>query len=97
MSKNDDALLKQVAIQCRAVAEMAQNLADVHRDYATLFAPGSPTTIAELVGARTATFMETLGDMLNGMDAVEENDAWMVPVFAEAQRRWPGKETHDVG
>jgi hypothetical protein len=85
----DDATLEQVSKQCRAVAALARNLAEVHEDYAGLFGPGSPSTIADMVGRRTAAFMETLGDMLNGMDAVDENHAWMTPVFAEAHRRWP--------
>jgi hypothetical protein len=34
--------------------------------------------------------METLGDILNGMNAVDEKeDAWLDPIFREAQRLWP--------
>jgi hypothetical protein len=85
----DETTRKQVAAQCRAVAHMADALALVHKDKAQMIGAGSygPT---ELVGRHTARLMETLGDILNGMDAVDETeDAWLDPVFKEAQRRWP--------
>lgn len=41
-------------------------------------------------GARTACQMEILGDILNGMDAVDDaEDGWLSPVFEEAHRMFP--------
>ncbi len=87
-------IMKQVAAQCEVVAHLAKALAAVHEDYATLFSSGDrgPQQIAGMVGSRTAAFMETLGDMLNGMDACDEEDEWTDPIFREAQRLWPTKE-----
>lgn len=91
----DETNLRQVADQCRAVAHMATVIADVHSDLAKLFAAGggAPADIAGSVGERTARLMEYLGDVLNGMDAVSEEDEWTAPIFAEAHRLWPAKET----
>jgi hypothetical protein len=85
------ALMKQIADQCRVVSHLAKALAQVHDDYAKLYdwAGKGPQDIAQIVGDRSAAFMETLGEMLNGMDAVAEEDEWTVPIFREAQRRWP--------
>lgn len=84
---------QQVAKQCEVVIHLANALIEVHSDYARMFADGrSDNPILELtesVGRRTASFMETLGDMLNGMDAVSEEDEWTAPVFEEAHRLWP--------
>lgn len=87
----DDATIKQVADQCRVVAHLAKCLSEIHDDYAKIFASGDagPVTISSIVGERTARLMETLGDILNGMDAVTEEDDWTAPIFEEAQRRWP--------
>lgn len=84
----DDATRKQVADQCRAVAHMAKVIAQVHADYAKMFDAGCADAIHEIVGRRTAEFLEELGDMLNGMDAVTEEDEWVNPIIREAQRRW---------
>ena len=55
----------------------------------TMFCSETANTLVEQAGERTAAFMETLGDMLNGMDAASDEDEWTVPIFAEAQRIWP--------
>ena len=90
-----EAKRKQVAEQCKAVAHMATALAQVHTDYANSVVPISGDEHVEQVGKRTAAFMETLGDMLNGMDAVDSSDDWMKPVFAGAHRLWPVKSLRD--
>jgi hypothetical protein len=82
---------QQVSQQCKAVAHMAKALMEVHADYESIVLGVDPG-ITELVGERTARFMELLGDMLNEMDANDESDDWMEPVFAEAQRLWPSPE-----
>lgn len=85
----DSGKREQVAKQCQAVAHMAKTLASVNTDYAALLRAGAPLPL-EIVGARTAYLMEVLGDILNDMDAVdEEEDGWIDPVIAEAQRLWP--------
>jgi hypothetical protein len=92
----DADLRKQVAAQCKAIAHMATAIAQINADYERMLSdPGSKALdgIEETVGERTAAWMETLGDMLNSIDAVEKEDAWMGPVFREAQRRWPATST----
>lgn len=80
---------KQAADQCRAVAYMARCIAEIHDDYEDMLRAGGAEQILEQVGARTARWMERLGDMLNGIDAGKKEDAWMAPVFEEAHRLWP--------
>lgn len=81
---------EQVAKQCEAVAHMATALARVRTDYAKLLRAGQMDNLIEMIGPATARQMETLGNILNGMDAVDpKEDAWLGPVFAGAQRFWP--------
>lgn len=93
MADATDELLKQVSDQCRVVAHLATSIASVHSDYARLMEDpacgGAMRGIADQVGVRTASLMETLGNILNGMDAVTEDDDWTHPIFREAHRRWP--------
>lgn len=91
---SDEQKMKQIADQCRAVAHMARALESVHRDYAMMFddSPAFVASIADMVGRRTASFMEQLGDMLNAMDAVSEEDEWIEPVFRSAQEMWPSND-----
>lgn len=88
-----DPRLQQIADQCRVVAHLAGVLAGVHEDYAKMFAnPESAASIAgiaDMVGNRTAQLMEELGDVLNGMDAVDEGDEWTEPVFDKAHEMFP--------
>lgn len=83
---------RQVADQCRVVAKLAENIAQIYRDYAKMFDAGVAVELLGQVGERTASQMETLGDILNGMDAVSEEDTWMVPIFETAQRLWPNPQ-----
>lgn len=81
---------EQVTQQCKAVAHMATAIAQVHSDYEHILSGRShDDSFLEIVGRRTASFMEQLGNMLNAMDACEAEDRWMAPIFKEAQRRWP--------
>lgn len=89
---------KQVADQCRAVAHLAKALAEVNEDWARMFADedcSGPDALVETIGDRTARHMELLGNILNGMDAVDEADEWMDPVFQEAHRLWPQQQASD--
>jgi hypothetical protein len=85
---------EQVAKQCAAVAHMANALAEVHATKAQTIRIGGygSAEAIEWVGRSTAGLMETLGDILNGMDAVDEQeDSWIDPVMEEAHRLWPQK------
>jgi hypothetical protein len=83
--------LRQVSDQCRVVAYLATELANVNHDYAVLFAAADPRMagIADQVGKRTAELMEYLGDVLNGMDAVSEDSDWLEPIFKQAHLMFP--------
>lgn len=82
----------QVVNQCRAVAHMATALASISSDYAGLFITAAHDNIIEQVGKRTAEQMEILGNILNGIDAVDSKaDEWMTPIFESAHRFWPGE------
>lgn len=86
---------KQVADQCRVIAHAARVIADIHADKAEIVGRASPSMV-EFMGRETAQLMELLGDILNGMDAVLDEDAWVNPIFAEAQRRWPAGSAEGV-
>lgn len=73
--------------QCRAVAQMARALAEVHDARMSILATGRAPV--EVIGQSSAEIMEWLGDALSGMDACDESDEWMDPVFDAAQARWP--------
>lgn len=94
MSKHDNdnptpETVAQVVAQYRVVAHMARALAQVHEDIAGLMEAGGGLSLTEMWGERSASIMDTLGNILNGMDAVSEDDEWVNPIFAEAHRRWP--------
>lgn len=86
-----NAVSQQIAAQCRVVAHLAASIADVHRDLERIYltSPKAAEDIASIAGPRSARLMEQLGDILNGMDACDEDDEWTAPIFAEAQRLYP--------
>ena len=87
--QGDAPIMQQVARQCSAVRHMATVLALMHGDFARMYSRGYGELIVAEMGERTARLMETLGDILNGMDAVTEDDDWVSPIFDEAHERWP--------
>ena len=96
----DEEKREQVAKQCEAVAHMAKVLAGIYSDHAMLFRDvPAHAVLTDQVGERTAQQMEILGDILNGMDAVdEEADGWLDPVFRQAHILWPPvAATSEVG
>lgn len=80
---------EQVGAQCNAIVMQAEALAGVYRDYAALFHGGAGEEILDIVGKRTAELMELLGDVLNGMDAVTDEDAVLEPIFERAHIMFP--------
>jgi hypothetical protein len=86
---------KQVADQCRVVAHLAKAIWEVYSDKARMFASDmtGPNDIVDLVGNNSARHMNKLGDILNGMDAVEDDDAWTDPIFERAKQQFPQQAT----
>jgi hypothetical protein len=90
VTEQDEATRTQVIVQCNVVVHLASVIARLHADLAEIYShPNTSPGILEAAGKRTASFMEQIGDMLNAVDAVTEEDEWTEPVFKEAQRRWP--------
>jgi hypothetical protein len=79
----------QVVQQLRAVAALCETLGGVSSDLASLYESGAADELLDHVGLRSASQMEILGDMLDGMDAVNEPDEWMMPVFVSAHELFP--------
>lgn len=78
-------LSDQVSKQYLAVAHLAGALARVHADLAEIVKRDEDPEMIKLRGARSARIMEVLGDILNGMDAVDrDEDAWLDPIFEAA-------------
>lgn len=94
----DEETRRQVAEQCRAVAHMARAIAEVHEELIPLYLSefGAPD-LMEIIGKRTAGLLEVLGDIMNNMEVVTECDAWIDPIIAEAQRRWPQPSVNGTG
>jgi uncharacterized coiled-coil protein SlyX len=80
---------KQVAEQCRVVAHLARAIAEVYDDMAKLVDSGMRDQTADRLGNRSASLMEYLGEVLNNMDAISDDDAWTAPVFERAQALFP--------
>lgn len=83
---------EQVVAQYRVVAHLARQIALVHEQCAETYAhTGTPMRdgFIDFIGEQTAQRMEVLGNMLNGMDAVTEDDVWVDLIFSVAQATWP--------
>lgn len=82
---------EQMIAQCKAVAHMASALAEVYRMKAEAYAlREQEPDFVELIGKWSASHMETIGNILNGMDAIDEDeDDWIAPVFEKAHEFWP--------
>jgi hypothetical protein len=87
----DDEKRQQVADQCKVVAHLAKAIHEVYSDKARMFEANATDLfdLIEMNGKRSAALMETFGNILNGMDAVEDDDAWVDPIFRKAQELWP--------
>lgn len=83
---------QQVVDQYRAVAHLASTLATVHSEIGEAITAGPSDDLLDIRGNRSAHIMEVLGDILNGMDAVDDGeDKWMAPIFERAQKMFPGQ------
>lgn len=76
---------KQVRDQYIAIAHMAKQIAHVYGQLAQC-AESLPESV---VGPKSAQLLEVLGDVMNGDDIVEKEDAWMEPIFEAAHRLYP--------
>jgi hypothetical protein len=87
----------QIADQYRAVAALCRNLGMVHEQLVTAIEQGACDDIATIQGPRSAAIMEVLGDILNGMDAVDEEDRWLDPIFEKAHQLYPTARADYMG
>lgn len=92
MSVTDSAKRNQVADQCRAVAHMADALSDIYTCNEKMIRAEMMDELISEIGFRSAALMEELGDILNGMDAVTEEDDWVNPIFEKSKELYPPKE-----
>lgn len=89
----DDEKRLQVLNQCRVVKALAETIAGIRNDYMTLLSDPNCNLPLDVVGNMTAMQMETLGDILNGMDANTEEDEWMTPIFRKAHEMFPQRDS----
>lgn len=83
-SISDADLTEQTANQYKAVIHMARSMLIVHEQTLPLI-PGQSRGILEIQCVQSAEIMEVLGDLLNAMDAVdEEEDGWIGPIFEKS-------------
>lgn len=93
---NDEAKRNQVIAQCKAIKHMAAVLSKVYGDFSMMFQSGHMDTLLEMKGRDSAVVMEWLGDLLNDMDCVQEEDEWMEPIFRAAHEMFPKEPTQPV-
>lgn len=91
----DDEKRKQVIDQCRVVHHMATVLAKMYHPshLPSYYSGDAGSTLLDLAGLRTASMMESLGNILNGIDAVEDDDEWIDPIFDRAREMFPLNKT----
>lgn len=82
----------QVADQCMVITHLAKAIAEIHIDHERLLRdhPSNMDQIVDVVGERTANLMEVMGDFLNSIGAVTDDDDWTHPIFIKAQEMFPG-------
>jgi hypothetical protein len=82
-------LRTQVGAQASVIAHMAKQIAKVYEELCEIYASSSNESFLRMVGRDSADRMELLGNMMNNMDIVTDEDAWVDPIFEEANRLWP--------
>jgi hypothetical protein len=88
---DDTAKARQVALQCRAVRMLCAGVSEAHKGYAEMLGVGCSPASLESIGRKSARAMEALGELVKAMGAEDEDDEWMIPVFAEARRLFPAE------
>lgn len=79
---------KQVAAdQCRVVAHFARAIASVFDDKAEIAKAGECQSLIVRWIEQTDDLMEQLGNILNGLDAVTDEDEWTFPIVKESVAR----------
>ena len=78
-------------VECAdVVAHLATQVMTIARETAALARhSGDEKTVSPLLEFSMRPMMECLGDLLNGLDAVEPSDSWTNAVFKELHRRFP--------
>ena len=92
MNKPDQDLIdlrRQVCDQARVIAHMASQIAKVYGELIVAYASSNDLGFLNMIGRDTANRMETLGNIMNNMDIVEDVDGWVDPIFEESHKRWP--------
>lgn len=81
----------QVAAQCRVVVHLCEVMIDLYRMHGDLFGQhvAGHLPLVDMLGTRTAALMEELGDHLNGIDAVSDEDEWVNEVYRVAHEMFP--------
>lgn len=82
---------RQVTAQFRVIAHLCKQIGRVHEQLAEMHEAAHIASLLDMHGVDTAYRMELLGNMANNMDIVTDEDAWLDPIYAEAQKRWPQK------
>lgn len=87
----------QLCHQCMQVARLAQEIANVHWELAVLHrSVPEKEGFVDYVGKLSHERMEALGNMLNGMDAVDpELSRISKSVFEGARKYFPIESSHD--
>ena len=80
---------QQVLEQHRAVAALARGIIEITEGKIPAIEGGHMDELLDMLGNRSAMWMEDFGDLLNGCDAVTEDDDWMEPIFLKAQEMFP--------
>jgi len=81
---------EQVIAQSKVVAYLARQIMLVHEQTAEAYESVEMSSgLIDVVGRRTADAMEMLGNILNGMDANDDEDEWTYPIFEAAHATWP--------
>jgi len=82
---------EQMVEQLKAVAHLGNAIGKLYEELALVYSSVPPRdgVLLDVIGNRTASMMEALGDMLNATDSAVEDDEWLTPIFEEAHRIWP--------
>ena len=78
---------KIAADQCRVVAHFARAIAEVFEDKAAMADERAGSTLHSEWVRQSDDLIETLGNILNGMDAVTDEDEWTFPIVSASVSR----------